>query len=44
MGANSIQIDDIWATAILSTGQVDTQGPYPFCKLNMNIVEQYQGF
>ena len=44
MGANGIQIDDIWATAILSTGPVSTKGPYPFRELNENIVEQYQRY
>jgi len=44
MGANGIQVDDIWATAILSTGDINNNQMYPYRELQSNIVDQYQGF
>ena len=44
LGANDIQIDDIWATAILSTKDESDEGNYPYRMLQKDIVNQYKAF
>ena len=44
LGANGIQIDDIWATAILSTKDGSDEGKYPYRMLQKDIVNQYKVF
>jgi hypothetical protein len=43
LGANGIQIDDIWATAILSTKEGSNEGAYPYRELQKDIVKRYKG-
>jgi hypothetical protein len=45
LGANNIQIDDLWKTAWLSTGDIDTEPPYPSrgLKSEKGILNEYGG-
>ena len=44
LGANGIQVDDIWGTAILSTEKGKDNVAYPYRELQSNIVDRYQVF
>jgi hypothetical protein len=45
LGANNIQIDDLWKTALLSTGAIKAKPPYPSrgLKSQKDILQQYGG-
>jgi hypothetical protein len=45
LGANNIQIDDLWKTALLSTGAIDDEEPYPSrgLKSQKDILKEYGG-
>jgi hypothetical protein len=45
LGANNIQIDDLWKTALLSTGKISLKQPYPFreMKSQEDILKEYGG-
>ena len=44
LGANNIQIDDLWHTALLSTGDIFNTGVYPWRKLKERdqILTEYE--
>jgi hypothetical protein len=43
LGANGIEVDDLWATALLSTGTISTKEPYPSRKLKPkeDVLKEY---
>jgi len=45
LGANNIQIDDLWKTALLSTGSIEDKQPYPSrgLKSQKDILKEYGG-